>query len=60
MRVKTGAMQGFGEAVGNDRIFIAIAIAVFVVVGGAILILSVKKLIRKEYVDEAAEESEER
>lgn len=57
-----GLMQGFGEAVGNDRIFIAIAIAVFVVVGGAILILSVKKLIRKEYVDadEAAEESEER
>ena len=46
-----GLIQGFGEATGNDRIFIAIAIVVFVAAGGAILILSAKKLIRKEYVD---------
>lgn len=46
-----GLIQGFGDAVGNDRIFIAIAIVVFLLAGGAILILSAKKLIRKEYVD---------
>lgn len=46
-----GLIQGFGETVGNDRIFIAAAIVVFVAAGGAILILSAKKLIRKEYVD---------
>lgn len=43
---------------GNDRIFIAIAIIVFIVAGGAILILSAKKLIRKEYVD-AEEQTED-
>lgn len=46
-----GLIQGFGETTGNDRIFIAIAIVVFVAAGGAILILSAKKLIKKEYVD---------
>lgn len=52
-----GLIQGFGETSGNDRIFIGIAIGVFLVAGGAILILSAKKLIRKEYVD-AYEEAE--
>lgn len=52
-----GLIQGFGETSGNDRIFIAIAIVVFLVAGGAILILSGRKLIRKEYVD-ADEETE--
>lgn len=46
-----GLIQGFGETSGNDRIFIAAAIVIFVIAGGAILILSAKKLIRKEYVD---------
>lgn len=46
-----GLIQGFGETSGNDRIFIAAAIVIFVVAGGAILILSAKKLIRKEYTD---------
>ncbi|MDE5938525.1 MAG: hypothetical protein K2H37_05550 [Lachnospiraceae bacterium] len=56
-----GLIQGFGETTGNDRIFIAIAIVVFVAAGGAILILSAKKLIKKEYVDadEQAEDDEE-
>lgn len=52
-----GLIQGFGETSGNDRIFVAIAIAIFLVAGGAILILSGRKLIRKEYVD-ADEEAE--
>lgn len=57
-----GLIQGFGETAGNDRIFIAAAIVVFVLAGGAILFLSAKKLIRKEYVDAEgqAEEDEER
>lgn len=46
-----GLIQGFGEASGNDRILIAIAIGIFLAGGGVILILSVRKLIRKEYVD---------
>lgn len=56
-----GLIQGFGDTVGNDRIFIAIAIVVFVAAGGAILILSAKKLIRKEYADAdgQAEDDEE-
>lgn len=53
-----GLIEGFGETAGNDRIFIAIAIIVFIVAGGAILILSAKKLIRKEYVD-AEEQTED-
>lgn len=46
-----GLIQGFGETAGNERIFIAIAIVIFLIGGGAILILSARKLIRKEYVD---------
>lgn len=46
-----GLIQGFGETAGNERIFIAIAIGVFLIAGGAILLLSARKLIRKEYVD---------
>lgn len=53
-----GLIRGFGDAAGNDRIFFAIAIVVFVAAGGAILISSAKKLIRKEYVD-AEEDKEE-
>lgn len=53
-----GLIQDFGKNTGNDRIFIAIAIVIFVIAGGAILILSAKKLIRKEYVD-ANEEAED-
>lgn len=48
-------IRGFGDATGNDRIFIAIAIVVFVAAGGTILILSAKKLIRKEYMDAEGE-----
>lgn len=57
-----GLIQGFEDTVGNNRILIAIAIVVFVAAGGAILILSAKKLIRKEYVDAdgQTEEDEER
>lgn len=57
-----GLIEGFGETAGNDRIFIAIAIVVFIAAGGAILILSAKKLIRKEYVDaeEQTEDDEKR
>lgn len=55
-----GLIQGFGETSGNDRIFIAIAIAIFVVAGGAILILSGRKLIRKEYVDADEDTKEEK
>lgn len=44
-------IQGFGETSGNDRILIAAAIGIFLIGGGAILVLSAKKLIRKEYVD---------
>lgn len=51
-------IQGFGDVAGNNRIFIAIAIVVFVAAGGAILILSAKKLIRKEYED-ADEQTED-
>ena len=54
-----GLIEGFGETAGNDRIFIAIAIIVFIVAGGAILILSAKKLIRKEYVDADGETAED-
>lgn len=50
-------IRDFGKSTGNDQVFIAIAIGVFLIAGGAILILSVKKLIRKEYVD-ANEEAE--
>ena len=46
-----GLIQGFGETSGNDRIFIAIAIIVFIAAGGAILFFSGRKLIRKEYID---------
>lgn len=53
-----GLIQDFGKNTGNDRIFIAIAIGVFVIAGGAILVLSAKKLIRKEYID-ANEEAED-
>lgn len=63
-----GLIQGFGETSGNDRIFIAIAIVIFIAAGGAILFFSGRKLIRKEYVDadqdagdeKTEEESEER
>ena len=63
-----GLIQGFGETSGNDRIFISIAIVIFVVAGGAILFFSGRKLIRKEYMDAeenageegTEEESEER
>lgn len=48
-----GLIQGFGETSGNDRIFIAIAIIVFIAAGGAILFFSGRKLIRKEYIDAA-------
>lgn len=44
-------IQGFGETSGNDRIFIGIAIVVFLIAGGAILILSGRKLIKKDYID---------
>lgn len=46
-----GLIQGFGETSGNDRIFIAIAIVIFIAAGGAILFFSGRKLIRKEYID---------
>lgn len=46
-----GLIQGFGGTSGNDRIFIAIAIIIFIVAGGAILFFSGRKLIRKEYID---------
>lgn len=46
-----GLIQGFGDTSGNDRIFIAIAIIVFIAGGGAILFISGRKLIRKEYID---------
>ncbi|MBD5491470.1 MAG: hypothetical protein HDR16_04965 [Lachnospiraceae bacterium] len=46
-----GLIQGYGETSGNDRIFIAIAIIIFIAAGGAILFFSGRKLIRKEYVD---------
>ena len=46
-----GLIQGFGETSGNDRIFIAIAIIIFIAAGGAILFFSGRKLIRKEYID---------
>ena len=54
-----GLIQGFGETTGNDRIFIAIAIVVFVAAGGAILIISAKKLIKKEYVDAAGQSGDD-
>lgn len=54
-----GLIQGYGETTGNDRIFIAVAIVVFVAAGGAILILSAKKLIRKEYMDANEEAGDE-
>lgn len=44
-------IQGFGETSGNEKIGIAIAIIIFLAGGGAILFLSAKKLIRKEYMD---------
>ena len=46
-----GLIQGYGETSGNDRIFIAIAIIIFIAAGGAILFFSGRKLIRKEYID---------
>lgn len=46
-----GLIQGFGENVGNDRIFMAIAIVVFLAAGGGILVWSAKKLIKREYAD---------
>lgn len=61
-----GLIQGFGETSGNDRIFIAIAIIIFIAAGGTILFFSGRKLIRKEYIgaaqdieDDAADESAE-
>ena len=54
-----GLIQGFGETAGNDRIFIAAAIVIFIAAGGAILIVSAKKLIRKEYVDADGETAED-
>lgn len=55
-----GLIEGFGDTSGNDKIFIGAAIVVFLVAGGAIFIISAKKLIRKEYRDaeESAENSE--
>lgn len=55
-----GLIQGFGETSGNDRIFIAIAIVFFLISGGAILILSARKLIKKEYVDANEETGDEK
>lgn len=52
-------IRGFGETAGNDRVLIAAAIGVFLIGGGLILILSVKKLIRKEYVDANEDEGDE-
>lgn len=46
-----GLIRDFGKNVGNDRFFIGAAIIFFVVAGGALLILSARKLIRKEYID---------
>ena len=46
-----GLIQGFGETSGNDRILIGAAIVIFLAAGGAIMIISAKKLIRKEYRD---------
>ena len=54
-----GLIQGFGETSGNDRIFIAISIIIFVVAGGAILFFSGRKLIRKEYIDAEENTGEE-
>lgn len=54
-----GLIQDFEKNTGNNRIFIAAAIGVFLIAGGGILILSVKKLIRKEYVD-ANEDAEDK
>ncbi len=56
-----GLVEGFGETTGSERIFIGAAIVIFLAAGGAILILSAKKLIRKEYrdADESAEGTED-
>lgn len=43
-----GLIRDFGQAAEGDRIWIAIAIVVFVAAGGAILFFSVKKLIGKK------------
>lgn len=53
-----GLIQGFSETSGNDRLFIAAAIIVFIAAGGAILFISGRKLIRKEYID-AEEDAED-
>lgn len=53
-----GLIQGFSETSGNDRFFIAAAIIVFIAAGGAILFISGRKLIRKEYID-AEEDAED-
>ena len=54
-----GLIQGFGETSGNDRIFIAIAIIIFIAAGGAILFFSGRKLIRKEYIDASQDVEDE-
>lgn len=54
-----GLIQDFGKNTGNDRIFIAIAIGIFLIAGGAILILSAKKLIKEEYIDGSEEDEGE-
>lgn len=51
-----GLIRDFGKNVGTDRYLIGAAIIIFVAAGGALLILSARKLIRKEYID--AEEDE--
>lgn len=55
-----GLIQGLGATSGNDRILIAIAIIVFIAAGGAILFISGRKLIRKEYMDAEEDTEEER
>lgn len=55
-----GLIRGFGETAGNERILIAVAIVVFLIGGGGILLLSVKRLIRKEYADAGEDEGDEK
>lgn len=54
-----GLIRDFGKNVGSDRYFIGAAIIFFIVAGGALLILSARKLIRKEYID-AEEDGDEK
>lgn len=53
-------IRGFGETAAGDRIFIAAAIGIFLIAGGAILAISAKKLIRKEYIDADGETGSEK